>query len=136
MEYLYFIKNNSLIEKEQKEYYFVEVLPKEEGLVYSNPYNKKIKDEYIYYDYSLILSEPLLKKENEKIENQEKLLDVNKYYLCCKNNQYGFRKPYQNFISIIIDEESNRDIKTKINLDIRCKLMDLLIKEKMLNLTQ
>ena len=76
MEYLYFIKNNSLIEKEQeqekeqKEYYFVEVLPKEEGLVYSNPYNKKIKDEYIYYDYSLILSEPLFKKENEKIENQ------------------------------------------------------------------
>lgn len=146
MEYLYFIKNNSLIEKEQeqKEYYFVEVLPKEEGLVYTNPYNKEIKDEYIYYDYSLVLSEPFFMNEekeekeekNKKIENQEKLLDVNKYYVCCKNNQYGFRKPYQNFISIIMDEESSRDIKTKLNFDIRCKLMDLMLKEKMLNLTQ
>lgn len=137
MEYLYFIKNNSLIEKEeQKEYYFVEVIPKNEGLIYSNPYKKEIKDEYIFYDYSLVLSEPFFETEKEKIENQQKFLNVNKYYVCCKNEQYGFRKPYQNFISIIIDEESSRNIKTKINFDIRCKLMDLLLKEKMLTLTQ
>jgi hypothetical protein len=135
MEYAYFIKNDSS-EEDLKEYYFVEIIPKNEGLIYSNPYHKEIKDEYFYYDYSLVLSEPFFEKENEKIENQEKFLNVHKYYLCCKNNQYGFRKPYQNFISIIMDEESNRDIKTKINFDIRCKLMDLLLKEKMLTLTQ
>ncbi len=132
MEYLYFIKNESI-----KEYYFVEIIPNNEGLISSNPYNKEIKDEYIYYDYSLILSEPFFEKDKNKIkiETKEQLLDENKYYLCCKDNQLGFRKPYQSFIKVIQDKESNRDIKTKINLDIRCKLMDLLIKEKMLNLT-
>jgi hypothetical protein len=132
--YLYFIKNQSSITTNTKEYCFVEVIPQQAGFHYSNPYNKEVKDEYVYHDYNLVLSESLL-SETEKIENQEKLLDTNKYYLCYENNMFGFKKPYSYFIKFIYDTESNRDVKTKINMDVRCKLMDLLVKEKMFSLT-
>jgi hypothetical protein len=132
--YLYFIKNQSSITTNTKEYCFVEVIPQKEGFQYSNPYNKEVKDEYVYHDYKLVLSESLL-SETEKIENQEKLLDQNKYYLYYENNMFGFKKPYSYFVKFIYDKDSSRDIKTKISLDVRCKLMDLLVKEKILTLT-
>ncbi len=120
MGYVYFVKNES-----SKESFFVEVIPQQAGFQYSNPYNKEVKDEYVYHDYNLVLSESL----------QEKDLDKTKYYLCYENNMFGFKKPYSYFVKFIYDTESNRDVKTKINMDVRCKLMDLIVKEKILVFT-
>ena len=141
MSYLYFIKNiindsdNNDNNKFQLIYYFIEVEPDNRGLNYSNPFKQNIKDEYIFFDYSLKISKPFYTNITDKIQNIENQLDKNKYYLCLEDNIFGFRNPGKIFIKIISDNDSNRDIIQKINYDIKNKIITLLQNENILNIT-
>ena len=150
MSYLYFIKNiikYTYIDNDtyndtyndkneyQLKYYFIEIQVDDKGLLYSNPYQQNIKDEYVFYDYNLKISKPFYSNINDKIQNIENQLYKDKYYLCLENGIFGFKNPGKIFIKIIPDIDSNRNIIEKINYDIKNKIINLLKDENILNIT-
>ena len=133
MTYAHILKKTKLDETNNliEEYYFFEVLIDELGLSSSNMYLQNIKDQYYVYPYMIQLSQIISKQVDDDFSNIDNLLDKDKYYLCHHKNTWGFKKPFEKFITIC-DLDQSRSHDEKMFWNPKMKLINLLFKENLI----